>query len=472
MAAIESDEVKMVPVTAICEKLGYHWIWDRFAQRLTCTRNTVRLSFVQDNPFYTVNDNILQLPTAPVRYGGTLYLPVELIPEIFKSCGNTLSWTSSTATLQVNTSDFSILSVLTDKKQNGTLLTVTLSDSLPFDFMYYYPNLTLNFFKGTVDTGATKQNNRIGIVKSMSSVQFKESAQISVMLSCEIEEPIIDYVQDTRTVMVSLRPLKVLSKPKSEKKTDEQSVKPHQITEPSYVMQGIKTVVLDPGHGGKDPGAIGIGGTKEKDVVLGITLQLRDLLKKKSKLTVYLTRDKDIFIPLNERTGFANSKKADLFISVHANSIGGSVKRKESTKGYKIYFLSQAKNEEDKLAAMRENAVIELEEKPQNYSSLQNVLIDLAGNEYLQESQDMCILLHKKFDSSLTKKISRLHLGIGQANFWVLNGAYMPSVLIETGFVSNKSEEKLLSDKNFQKEMAAAIYESIVDFSKRYESGL
>jgi N-acetylmuramoyl-L-alanine amidase len=237
-------------------------------------------------------------------------------------------------------------------------------------------------------------------------------------------------------------------------------------------VEGVKTIVLDAGHGGKDPGATGITGILEKNVVLDITLKVRDLLKKQSKLKLLLTRDKDVFIPLSDRTKFANEKKADLFISVHADAVPGNFKRKENARGYKIYFLSQAKNEEDKMVAMRENAVIELEEKPQNYSSLQNVLIDLAGNEFLSESQDLCILLDQKFNSSLDKKITKLHLGVGQANFWVLNGAYMPSVLIETGFLSNPSEEKLLSDKKFQSQMAQAICEAILGFKNKYETGL
>jgi len=227
-------------------------------------------------------------------------------------------------------------------------------------------------------------------------------------------------------------------------------------------------IVLDPGHGGKDPGAISGGGIQEKDIVLAIALKVRDDLKKYSGIKVYMTREKDVFIPLADRTKFANDKKAHLFISIHANAIGGNEKKKQSTNGYKIYFLSQAKNEEDKLAAMRENAVIELEEKPQNYTELQNVLIEMAGNEYMRESQDLCILLDKQFGDELKKKITKLNKGIGQANFWVLNGAFMPSVLIETGFISHKKEEKLLSDAAFQKTMAVAISDAVVTFCKRF----
>jgi N-acetylmuramoyl-L-alanine amidase len=236
-------------------------------------------------------------------------------------------------------------------------------------------------------------------------------------------------------------------------------------------VEGIKTVVIDPGHGGMDPGAIGPGGIQEKDIVLDIALLLRDEIKKDSKLTVYMTREKDIFIPLQDRTKFANSKKADLFVSIHANSIEGNAKKKENTKGFKIYFLSQAKNEDDKLVAMRENAVIKLEDKTSRYDNLQDILIDMAGNEYLKESQDFSIMISETFHSYL-RQIPRLQLGVGQANFWVLNGAYMPSVLIEVGFISNLKEEESLKDPLVKKSIATGIHDAIKSFRKKYEADL
>jgi N-acetylmuramoyl-L-alanine amidase len=183
-----------------------------------------------------------------------------------------------------------------------------------------------------------------------------------------------------------------------------------------------------------------------------------------------MTRDSDRFIPLVDRTRFANEKKADIFVSIHANSIEGNKKKKDGTRGYKVYFLSQAKNEEDKLVAMRENAVIELEDKTHKYDNLQGILIDMAGNEFLRESQDFSIMVTQTFSSGL-KAIPRLSLGIGQANFWVLNGTYMPSVLVEVGFISNSQEEKDLADPSVQKSIASGIFEAVMSFKKKYEAG-
>jgi N-acetylmuramoyl-L-alanine amidase len=236
-------------------------------------------------------------------------------------------------------------------------------------------------------------------------------------------------------------------------------------------QEALKTIVIDPGHGGMDPGAIGPGGLQEKDIVLDIALLVRDEIKKEPKLTVFMTRERDVFIPLQDRTRFANTKKADLFVSIHANSIEGNTKKRDSTKGFKVYFLSQAKNEDDKLVAMRENAVIKLEDKTSRYDNLQDILIDMAGNEYLRESQDFSIMVTESFHNHL-KQIPRLQLGVGQANFWVLNGAYMPSVLIEVGFISNRKEEDSLKDAAVQKSIATGIYNAIMSFKKKYEADL
>lgn len=461
--SIVRDGALQVALPLFLESLGFTWQWDETACQLTCARNAMQYVFTEDVPFYTFGDMFHQLSVPPRRIGASLFIPVREIIEIGgKIDGRRYAWDSASRTMTVEKllkkSPFSIVSVAAEKKQNGVLVTIELADSIPFDFTYYYPNVTLNFFGATVDTNAVRSLQRLYILDSIFSIQYKESAQISLLVTREIEDPQVDYLQDMHTVLVSLRP----------KKAALESKVPESLNE--AVKAGIRTIVLDPGHGGIDPGALGPGGIKEKDVVLGIAMQVRDLLRKKPGIKVYCTRETDLFIPLIERTGMANKWNADLFISIHANAIAGTNKKKETTKGYKVYFLSQAKNEEDKLVAMRENAVIELEEKPQKYSALQNVLSDLAGNEFLHESQDICILLDQYFGVQLREKISRLARGIGQANFWVLNGAYMPSILIETGFISNQSEEKLLTDKAFQKEMASAISTAVISFKKKYEN--
>jgi N-acetylmuramoyl-L-alanine amidase len=223
-------------------------------------------------------------------------------------------------------------------------------------------------------------------------------------------------------------------------------------------------VVIDPGHGGKDPGAIGPGGTNEKDVVLSISLEIKNYLSKYKNIKVYMTREEDVFVPLRERTQFANDKNADLFISIHANASG----RSANLGGFKMYFLSEANNEMDEWTAMLENSVLEFEGEVIT-SGLESVLLSLASSEFIRESQDFAIMLAQSFNKNI-RGIQRLHTGVGQANFFVLSGAMMPAVLIETAFISNPREEKMLNDRKFQNTIAESIGVAIADFLKRYSS--
>lgn len=222
-------------------------------------------------------------------------------------------------------------------------------------------------------------------------------------------------------------------------------------------------VVLDPGHGGKDPGAIGKNGTMEKDVVLPISKYLRNYLKKRSKVTVHMTRSKDVFIPLGKRTSFANTKKADLFVSIHANASP----KKNKVDGYKLYFLSEAGSETDEQIAEAENAVIELEDDSDGEDFINSILLDMASTEYQKESQDLSILAVNYLEKYV-KKVKKLHNGVGQANFYVLRGAEMPALLVESAFISNEKEEKLLRDTTFQKDFAEALGFSILKFLDKY----
>jgi N-acetylmuramoyl-L-alanine amidase len=441
------------------ESLGFSWRWDDAAQQLTAVKNADRYVFSRDICWYSHNADLHALAFPPQRIGADLYVSIPTLLEIVSALyGTRFTWNPTTLSLTINQEAFTIVSVSQEHREGKDVYTIQLSDSSHFDYEYRYPRIRFAFSGATIDTAVINSFRKSGIVDSLIGLQTKESVGLTLVLSGKIKEPQVDYLEDQRVILLTLSPIS--EKSKIGKKRNEP------------IDATFKTIVIDPGHGGKDPGAIGPGGTREKDVVLGISLYLRDLLKPSGDIKVFLTRDKDIFVPLSQRTIMANERSADLFISIHANAMSGSKKKKETTTGYKVYFLSQAKNEEDKLAAMRENAVIELEEKRENYSALQNVLIDLAGNEYLRESQELSILLDQKFGRSLRKKISRQAKGIGQANFWVLNGAYMPSILIETGFISNRAEEKLLQSKPFQKQMAEAIRDVLLAFKRKYETEL
>ena len=229
------------------------------------------------------------------------------------------------------------------------------------------------------------------------------------------------------------------------------------------ISKTAKIVVLDAGHGGHDPGAIGPHGVKEKDINLAIVLYLEKLFKKDNNYKVILTRDDDTFIPLVERANIANKKKADLFISVHCNA-----NLKRTISGFEIYFLSENASDIEAVSTQAlENSVIALEDKTDEQKTvLQNMLWSMVVNEYINESSELSSFIVAEASGRLKSRRRE----IKQANFHVLRGTQMPSILVETAYISNYIEETRLKTSNFQKSVADSIYEGVKKYYARKTS--
>ncbi|PKN78617.1 MAG: N-acetylmuramoyl-L-alanine amidase [Candidatus Cloacimonetes bacterium HGW-Cloacimonetes-1] len=228
---------------------------------------------------------------------------------------------------------------------------------------------------------------------------------------------------------------------------------------------GIRTIVIDPGHGGKDPGAVGRKlCVREKDVNMNVALKLKKMLEKELGVTVLLTRPDDRFVSLQERTKYANDARADLFISLHSNSSKAS-----EGKGIEVYYLSTARTTEARAVEALENSVVEEFEGGKKatakYDDLSIILSDILQAEHLEGSNTLATQIQQNLIAG-TKAHDR---GVKQANFYVLRGAFMPSVLIEMGFVSNPMEEQLLACDEYQDRMARTILEGIKRFKYRYD---
>jgi N-acetylmuramoyl-L-alanine amidase len=216
---------------------------------------------------------------------------------------------------------------------------------------------------------------------------------------------------------------------------------------------GVRRIVIDAGHGGKDYGAPGyLKGVHEKNVVLEISKKLAARLREELGCEVLLTRDRDVYLTLEERTAIANTKKADLFISVHANAA-----RNRNAYGIETYFLNLTTDEDSIAVAARENATSE-----KNISELQTILDDLMRNAKINESSRLATYVHKDLIGHLDGRYSRIHdKGVKQAPFYVLLGAQMPSILIETAFISNKRECQRLTNSNYQKHLCDGIVKGV-----------
>jgi N-acetylmuramoyl-L-alanine amidase len=223
---------------------------------------------------------------------------------------------------------------------------------------------------------------------------------------------------------------------------------------------GVSRIVIDPGHGGHDPGASG-NGVNEAELVLDVSLRLKKLLEKEPGVEVVMTRDTDIFIPLDQRTAIANRESADLFLSVHANA-----SRNPKARGVETYFLNFAANPEAEAVAARENS-----SSGQTMHRLPDIVRAIALNNKIDESRDFAEMVQKSMVKKLSARNRDLRdLGVKQAPFVVLIGAGMPSVLAEISFVTHKQEGQLLKTAAYRQQIADALFEAISKYQKSLKS--
>jgi N-acetylmuramoyl-L-alanine amidase len=223
---------------------------------------------------------------------------------------------------------------------------------------------------------------------------------------------------------------------------------------------GVSRIVLDPGHGGHDPGVRG-NGLNEAELVLDVTLRLKKLIEKAPGMEVVMTRETDVFIPLEQRTAIANREGADLFLSIHANA-----SRNLKARGVETYFLNFAANPEAEAVAARENST-----SGQTMHRLPDIVRAITLNNKIDESRDFADAIQKAMVRSLSARNKDLQdRGVKQAPFVVLIGAGMPSVLAEISFVSNKQEGQLLKTGAYRQQIAEALFDAVIKYQRSLKS--
>lgn len=231
----------------------------------------------------------------------------------------------------------------------------------------------------------------------------------------------------------------------------------------------LDVIVIDPGHGGPDPGAEGVNGVYEKDVTLAIAQRLRDLLKISMPNTkVVMTRDTDVSIELYRRTQIANEARGKLFVSIHCNSMPT---KPHPAHGCETYILRPGRNDDAARVAARENASVQYEHSTSRYSSMtedQIIIATMAQRSFVRLSENLAATIQRQVATS-TPMANR---GVNQAGFFVLVGASMPNVLVETGFLSNTADAEYLVSSKGQKAIAASLAEAIYSFAAAYQQSL
>lgn len=236
-------------------------------------------------------------------------------------------------------------------------------------------------------------------------------------------------------------------------------------TTPEASQWLLDTVVIDAGHGGRDPGAVEHG-IREKDVTLAVARKLGSYLKEQLGVNVVYTRTDDRFIELSDRGKIANAHGGKLFISIHVNAA-----RNAAASGAETYFLGMHKSEAARATMERENSVVMLESSQEHYENMTEealIRMELTQSAYMRKSQELAGLIQEQFET----RVQRRNRGVKQAGFYVLWGASMPAVLVELGFVTNRAEARFLNSEQGQDYLASAIYRAVRAYKETYEKGL
>lgn len=413
------------------------------------------LSYTLFSQYITVGDKSFNIHKNIILINGDFFAPVEyLIPIIDKLMPDDLIYSAKDKSIGLFPALYNINDLTAQQKMNGLLIEVFITKELKFDVVKTNDNwVILTMYQGKIDTMMFKNKRPDKAIYDTRAYQFDNSAQLSIRLRPRE----FTFVSKLKT-----NPLRIQIMIKGEGFAD--TVLSYTADSASSMRNNlIDIIVVDPGHGGEDNGAIGSSGYKEKEFNLSLSKTLSNMLEGEG-FQVILTRDYDRFIALSDRTKIANEAGADMFISIHANA---STNKK--ARGYLSFFLSDAKTDQARAAAALENASIKFEtaESQKEYvSDLDFILLDMVQSEFLKESADLAAMIEQNIQKH-TKIKSR---GVDQAGFFVLNKAYMPAVLIEAAFISNKKDEKLLKNAKTRKNIAKAITQSVVQFKKKYEA--
>jgi N-acetylmuramoyl-L-alanine amidase len=361
-----------------------------------------------------------------------------------------------------------ITHVTVDARQNGTLVRIHSRKPL-FGFtdtVTAERRLELLLPGVTADEDEIRQTPICGVdVTAVSAVREDKAARIVIDLGEHVQKHAITKDAAGDDLLVS-----IFHDAEVEKIYLEEQQSKKKKSETKRGNWSLDCVVIDAGHGGGDPGAIGINGNKEKHMNLGIALKLGELIEDNLKnVRVVYTRKDDRFIELDRRGRIANEAEGKLFISIHCNS---TEKKPTTAHGAEVYLLRPGRTEEAIRIAEFENSVIKLEKdyekRYQKLTSENFILITMAQSAYAKYSERFAELFHEEVAAG--KKLKSL--GVKQAGFYVLVGASMPGVLIESGFLSNPREEAFLATQAGQNHVARMIFEAIETFAKEYDRSL
>jgi N-acetylmuramoyl-L-alanine amidase len=447
--------------------------WQGASRKFTYTLNGQDIGFTLDSSTVTIGGET-EIFSIPVRFwGGQPYIPMAFVcSDRFQSvAGVKIEWEPIKRTLFVESAPV-VSSPRFYSYGRKSRIVVELGPHVTArELSRRNGRLYIRLFGGRPESREMVSVDD-GLVKGVEMIPHGRSGDLVVMLSQRAADPKVFMQTVPRAIAIEVTENPAVADSEANKEESSAEVVERRDEEtnesaardmpasPLMALSPIRTIVIDPGHGGKDVGAVGGHGTYEKDVNLSISLVLANLLEDEKRYNVILTRKDDSFVSLEDRTETANKHKADIFISIHCNAA-----LNDRSNGFEIYFMSEkATDAAAASVARRENAVVELEGVTGKAKmKVQELLWSMAKTETMNQSAEVAALISKE----VGKRLSVANRGVKQAGFYVLKGAAMPAVLVEAAFITNPAEEGILRTARYHKKLVDALYGGLLTYEKR-----
>lgn len=493
LSYVARNGIDYVSVKEIALLLSANQFYNRDAAKIEIKFKEYNLKFTAKNQFVVLNrksdavQKIFQFPVSTLFIRDDIFIPILFCVDFLNlAYGYKMSFNDRTKYLTISnepiaaetfvlpktviskeekavepspvgrkpTSRYDIYSISVEEKSNGTLLRLKTSRRISIPRHSINDGNLFVFLSGvTIAPDIVNFVKPAGLVKRIKSTVVS-SKNIQLEFALEEGFSTSEAFQDIESNDILITIHTKLLQTSLQKADDIKS---------KWIFDAV---VIDAGHGGKDPGAIGVTGVREKDVNLAIALKLGNLISKNLPgVRVIYTRDNDQFIELYKRGKIANENDGKLFISIHCNS---TEQKDISHRGFEVYLLRPGRTQSAIAIAEFENSVIKYEDNQQRYQKLTDenfILVSMAHSQYMRYSELFSDILNQEWKHAV--KIPAL--GIKQAGFYVLVGASMPGVLIETGFLSNRKDETHIKSFEGQKEIAQAIFNAVKIYKENYE---
>src|SRR5690349_7669437 len=476
-AAIVRGGTTYISAGDLARALGLRAQPDAEGVRLEISSASLTLRLTADNPFIVAldardNANLVQLPLPIVGLGGATYVPIAAFLPILRTLSTEeLSYDGAAITVGRGrpSSAFDVTGVSFEEKSNGFLIRIRCTKKIPHyeswpkligDNTWLYVTLA----DARADVEAIRRTAPQGAVQQLLVFQSPTSVQLTFKLKGQITSTEPLPAEGSNDIILAIHA------PSAEQIASRKTKSYEKSLQKERDKWKLDVVVIDPGHGGTDPGTIGVGHTKEKDVTLGIGLRLGRLIEASlPDVNVVYTRKTDTFVELYRRGQIANERGGKLFVSIHCNAMPH---KPNPTNGFEIYLLRPGKTENALRIAERENSVVKFEEgyekRYQQLTEENFILLTMAQSAYVKYSEQFANILQHE----MIRRSGVENNGVKQAGFYVLVGASMPNVLVETAYLSNKKDEKILRSPAGQQRLAESIFNAVKRYKLEYEKSL